>query len=249
MDQLSYIPFLFPGLKKVKCLFTTRHGGQSQANYAGANLSYEVGDQPEYVLQNRQAIQDKEQFTYWQELKQVHGTKALSEPSPAYASQYPEHEGDGLMTSRSDQALVIKVADCQPILLAHNSGSCIAALHIGWRGNRAGFIQKGVKEFCQNYQLRPSDIFAVRGPSLGPGHSEFINFQTEWGANFFSYYNLHSQTMDLWQLSKDQLLQAGLTAQNIFSLDLCTYSLPELFFSYRRDAVCGRQAGIIWIKR
>lgn len=248
MDQLTEIPFSFPGLKKVKCLFTTRLGGISTGSYAGANLSLEVGDKAENVYQNRKIIKEKAQFTFWQELKQVHGTKILTQPLPAKHHDYPAHQGDGLMTSRPDQALVIKVADCQPLLLVHESGRYIAALHIGWRANRAGFPQYGVQIFCNKYNLNPAHVLAVRGPSLGPGHSEFINFQTEWGADYNSYYQPEAQTVNLWSLTADQLLQAGLRTENIFSIDLCTFSIPELFFSFRRDTVCGRQAGIIWIK-
>ena len=35
--------------------------------------------------------------------------------------------------------------------------------------------------------------------------------------------------------------------EGIFGLDLCTASMPDSFFSYRRDGICGRQANVIWI--
>ena len=37
------------------------------------------------------------------------------------------------------------------------------------------------------------------------------------------------------------------TDEGIFGLDLCTASMPDSFFSYRRDGICGRQANVIWI--
>ena len=42
-------------------------------------------------------------------------------------------------------------------------------------------------------------------------------------------------------------LEAGLPDEGIFGLDLCTASMPDSFFSYRRDGICGRQANVIWI--
>ena len=48
-------------------------------------------------------------------------------------------------------------------------------------------------------------------------------------------------------LTRDQLLEAGLPDEGIFGLDLCTASMPDSFFSYRRDGICGRQANVIWI--
>jgi copper oxidase (laccase) domain-containing protein len=52
--------------------------------------------------------------------------------------------------------------------------------------------------------------------------------------------------MDLWRLTRSQLETAGLLPERIFSLDLCTYSLPGDLFSYRRDPRCGRQGSVIW---
>jgi copper oxidase (laccase) domain-containing protein len=54
--------------------------------------------------------------------------------------------------------------------------------------------------------------------------------------------------MDLWALTRDQLAAAGVRPGNIFALDICTASSPQ-FFSYRRDRITGRQAGIIWIEQ
>ena len=49
------------------------------------------------------------------------------------------------------------------------------------------------------------------------------------------------------RMPRDQLLEAGLPDEGIFGLDLCTASMPDSFFSYRRDGICGRQANVIWI--
>jgi copper oxidase (laccase) domain-containing protein len=51
--------------------------------------------------------------------------------------------------------------------------------------------------------------------------------------------------MDLWRLTRSQLEEAGMNPERIFSLDLCTASLPQ-FFSHRRDKPTGRQANLIW---
>ena len=87
----------------------------------------------------------------------------------------------------------------------------------------------------------------VRGPSLGPGKSEFVNFAAEWDPMFKSYYNPDTRSVDLWTLTRNQLMGTGIPARNIFSLDLCTASSPQ-YFSYRRDKVMGRQVGIIWME-
>ena len=73
------------------------------------------------------------------------------------------------------------------------------------------------------------------------------NFDTEWGAEFADWFDRSQKTMNLWELTRSQLQEAGLRHDRIFGLDLCTWSLPERFFSFRRERVCGRQASVIWI--
>ena len=240
------IRFRFPGVPGVQCAFTTRRGGVSQGPFASANLSFDVGDAAGHVLANRSRLLEALCPGSWQELRQVHGTEMVFDPRPGNAREQAELQGDGLATALPGRALVIKTADCQPILLAHNSGSHIAALHCGWRGNRAGFPGLGVDLFCSRYGLDPGDLVAVRGPSLSPAQAEFVNYEQEWGRGFEAYYDSRRRTMDLWRMTADQLAAAGLPRSSVFSFDLCTYELEELFFSYRRAKVCGRQLGIIW---
>lgn len=243
--QPRTIPFAFPGLNGVQVAFTTRQGGSSSGKYSQGNISYAVGDSPQHVQANRAALMTACGFDALVETKQVHGTRLIHTEAPLAKT----FEADAMATATPGLGLCIKTADCQPVLLAHTSARAVAALHVGWRGNRAAFPQQAVQQFCELYTLSPKDILAVRGPSLGPSKSEFVHFEQEWGTDFRSYYHHNHATMDLWRLTRDQLLYAGVPAENIFSLDLCTYSLPSLFFSYRRDRDCGRQAGVIWISR
>jgi hypothetical protein len=64
---------------------------------------------------------------------------------------------------------------------------------------------------------------------------------------FRRYFDPATCRVNLWQLTRDQLMAAGVPGRQIFSIDLCTASSP-LFFSYRRAPTTGRQAGIIWKK-
>jgi polyphenol oxidase len=244
---MSWIPFRFPGVAGVRCAFQTRMGGLSQGPYGEGNISFEVGDDPERVSANRTALLDELGVAKWREVKQVHGPAMVFDPEPSDPGTADEVEADGLGTATSGLALVIKTADCEPILLAHTSGKCIAALHAGWRGVRMGFPASGVRDFCDHYGLSPRDVMAVRGPGIGPGASEFVNFDQEWGDAFRGYYDEVGKTVHLWRLTRDQLLSAGLSPDNIFSLDFCTHDMTETFFSFRRESVCGRQANLIWI--
>jgi hypothetical protein len=246
--MISYIPFTFPGLPHIRCAFGTRRGGDGTGPFAQNNISFEVGDQGDTVLSNRQRLSHELGFSRWCELKQVHGCEILFDPQVDMLTG-PRESGDGLATQEPRVGLVIKTADCQPILLAHTSGKYIAAIHCGWKGNRQNFPGKAVTALCRTYGIKPGDILAVRGPSLSPPASEFTNFSTEWSQAFGRYFDPATRTMNLWQLTRHQLLEAGLQPSNIFGLDLCTLSMDKWFFSYRRNKVCGRQASIIWMDR
>ncbi|GAB7081985.1 polyphenol oxidase family protein [Megalodesulfovibrio paquesii] len=245
---IQVIPFAFPNIPGVRCAFSTRLGGHSAAPFDRANMSFDVGDHPDHVRANRQALQETLGFRFWTECRQVHGDTTLFDPTFGDAATPGSIEADGLATAEAGRALVIKTADCQPLLLAHANGRHLLALHVGWRGNRIGFIQTAIREFCEHYGLLPADLSAVRGPSLGPAASEFIHFDTEWGAAFSSWFDPKTRRVDLWQLTRDQLQAAGLPASQIYSLDLCTACLPSHFFSYRQSRTSGRMANVIWRK-
>lgn len=240
--QLDLIPFRFPGLPHVHCGFGTRVLG---------NLSLDVAGAGDAERERRAALCARLGVEAFAEARQVHGVCTLFEP----AAQDPElaavTEADGLATARPGLALMIKTADCQPILLAHTGGRFVAAIHSGWRGNRQDYPRIAVEECCAHYGADPADVWAVRGPSLGPAASEFIYFDREWGGAFLPWYNAGRRTVDLWRLTRDQLLRAGIPEGQILSLDLCTFENSWLFFSYRHaralGSADGRQGSFIWM--
>ena len=238
------IPFVFPGVPGVRCAFQTRVGGVSPAPWDSANVGDNVGDEPARVAANKHLLQESLGVDGLVALNQVHGTVMHFDPEDLDTTP----EGDGLATSRPGLGLLIRTADCQPVLLAHAGGRHVAALHVGWRGNRLNFPGLAVEAFCRHYNLLPKDLYAVRGPSLGPACAEFVNFDKEWGDAFADWFDARHKTMDLWRLTADQLCAAGIPATHCFGLDLCTYLLPELFFSYRRSGRTGRQGSVIWIE-
>lgn len=246
--DVTGIPFVFPGLEnRVRCFFQTREGGASADPFAAGNISLSVGDDPATVRANRKALQRRLSFAHWQEARQVHGVDVLLDPPPGDIEQDGEAEADGLATTEPERALVVKTADCQPLLIAHTGGDFVAALHVGWRGNVQEFPKSAVAALCDHYQVPPDNLTAVRGPSLGPGASEFTGFDTEFGPEFEQYLNRDTMRVDLWRLTRDQLMDAGLRPERLFGLDLCTCSLRRSFFSYRAEKTCGRQASLIWL--
>ena len=149
---LSFIPFAFPGAPGVRCAFQTRDWGVSEGPYGGGNIAYTVGDDPLRVSANRLDLAASLELAEIAELDQIHGDTLVFDPPASPLERFVEPpafpKGDGLATDKPGIGLIIKTADCQPVLVAHKGGRHIAAFHIGWRGNRLRFLQSGIAAFC-----------------------------------------------------------------------------------------------------
>lgn len=240
--SLTMLPFQFPGVPGVGCAFSMR-------GFGSVSLSRGEGSSSEARRASIPALLGVQAFA---EVHQVHGVRTIFEPEGQNPGQTPSEQADGMASSRSGLALMIKTADCQPILVAHESGRYVMALHSGWRGNRQEYPRVAVEQFCEHYRLEPRELWAVRGPSLGPAASEFVNFDSEWGPDFLPWYDSERRTVDLWMLARHQLETAGLAPGRILGIDLCTFDNAQLFFSYRhfwqKGSEDGRQGSFIWIR-
>ena len=247
--RIGVIPFRFPGVPGVRCAFTGRAFGNVSLDLAARDAAPEQWGK---TVQARASIPEMLGVEAFAEVHQVHGVRTVFEPEAQEHSSPSRIDADGMATSRPGLALMVKTADCQPILVAHESGRFVMALHSGWKGNRQDYPRLAVLEFCERYGLEPSELWAVRGPSLGPAASEFTNFESEWGKDFLRWYDEERRTMDLWALARHQLESACIPARRILGLDLCTFDNATEFFSYRQfrrnGMEDGRQASFIWIR-
>ncbi|MEK6202178.1 MAG: peptidoglycan editing factor PgeF [Desulfobulbaceae bacterium] len=224
-----------------------RHEGESSAPFASLNGSFSVGDQEERVRANRQQMKASLGIRRLVSARQVHGEQIHRiEKTP---ERDEEVEGvDALMTDRRGVGLMIQHADCQAILLHDPVQSAIAAVHCGWRGSVIGIIEKTVRAMQSSYASRPEDLTATLSPSLGPCCAEFINHRQELPASFLSFQQ-RDNYFDFWQISRWQLLEAGLQPEKISLAAICTSCSPD-YFSYRRavrkgDGITGRNCSII----
>ena len=76
-------------------------------------------------------------------------------------------EGDALMTNVPGLLLVIRTADCLPVLLYDPSGPAVAAVHCGWRGTEKRILEKAVKAMGEAYGSKPEEMTAALGPCIG----------------------------------------------------------------------------------
>ncbi|MDR2301973.1 MAG: polyphenol oxidase family protein [Deltaproteobacteria bacterium] len=166
---------------------------------------------------------------------QVHGAQALIlAPQETYLPKKPEDVWVGFdaIISAFGHSLMIKVADCQGLIVYDPTSSALALVHSGWRGSVQNVIGRTVKTMAKTFKLNPKNFLACCAPSLGPCHAEFINYQTELPQAFWEFRD-EKNLFDFTAISRKQLTASGLKDDNIEFSGVCT-RCSEDFYSYRR---------------
>lgn len=174
-------------------------------------------------------------------LTQVHGADVLNVEAP----RFDMPKADAWVTNKSKIELVIKTADCAPVLLADDRNGVIGAAHAGWKGAFQGVIENTVLAMLR-LGARVEHIKAAVGPCL---HTK--NFEV--GADmkalfpvtehiFFKILN-GKEHFDFTAYLMHRLRRCGI--ESICFIDADTYE-NAAYNSYRRDkANPGRQYSVI----
>ncbi len=246
MEALKVIRPQWSAPDHIQAFTTTRQGGISQGAYAGFNLGDRAGDVPEVVAENRRILRNScnlpgEPAWLWQ----VHSAKVVDAKRASETS-----EADASVASSSGVVSVVLTADCLPVLLCDQAGTVVAAVHCGWRGIAAGILPATVARMG----VEPDSLMAWMGPAIGPRafevgaevRNEFAKRNAEHSAAF-TPGKPGKFLADIYALARRELAECGVV--RVSGAEYCTVSDPDQFYSYRRDAVTGRMASLIWISQ
>lgn len=229
-------------LDGVRAGFTTRHGGTSTGPYAEADLARHVGDDDVAVTANRALLEQ------WAGapvvfVSQVHGREVLVVDAPPAAASAGGH--DALVTATPGLGVAVLVADCLPVLLVDRRAGVVGAVHAGRPGLAKGVLDATVQAMA-GLGADPGATTAVLGPAAGgccyevpaelraevdaaaPGSAA----TTTWG----------TPSLDLRAGATRALERMGV--REVRTVGGCTIEDPGLF-SYRREGVTGRFAGVV----
>jgi polyphenol oxidase len=215
-----------------------RHGGISKNEFGTLNTGKSTNDDILCVEENRARILSLFPKGHLISGIQVHGD-TLHEVKRPYLS---EVECDGFITKEKHNALMIKHADCQSTIFYDPIERALAHVHCGWKGNVLNIYQKTVDKL-KHLGSNPANILVCISPSLGPEFSEFINHQKEFPSHFLEF-QWRENYFNLWEISRMQLMKAGILLSHIECAEICTYQNEIDFFSYRRDRITGRNASL-----
>lgn len=216
--------------------FTNRTGGVSTGAFSSLNLALHVGDEPALVLENRRVL--GQEIGEHQYMEQVHGNRVVI--VEAVSDEPPT--ADALVTGIPGVALAVMVADCIPLLLT--SKVAVAAVHVGRKGLMNSVALGAIAAMRE---IGATQISAVIGPSIcGRCYEvsqEIFDEVTAVHPAAAATTLSGTPSLDLPAALEKVLLAQGVS----ISFDRgCTVEDPALF-SYRRDGVTGRQAGIVWL--
>jgi len=184
------------------------------------------------------------------QMKQIHGSEIRRiEEIPAGSKM--EVGCDGIATNLKKLALVVKTADCVPVVLYDPQHQAIMTLHAGWRGLDQRMIEKGVQQMQNFFQSRPEDLHAIAGPFIHsccyPVSQELFD---QFDANFPGILTRNpNHHLDLDAITRCQMQKAGILPAHMQFSGVCTSCRNDLFASFRREGDdVGRIFTIIWMK-
>ena len=143
------------------------------------------------------------------------------------------YDSDGIETNTQDLPLVVRVADCIPILMKSNN--LISAVHAGWRGINNSIFEKSLK----NHNFKNLKI------SIGPHAKECCYEVKEDLKQLFPYSTI--ELNGRYYLNLRKRIEEFCIEENI-ELEVsqqCTIC-DDNYYSYRKTGTPQRQFGIIW---
>lgn len=236
-------PYLGDG---VLSAFSGRAGGSSRPPYEGLNLGFGVNDDPGAVRANRAALAQAcglqpDQLVF---MRQTHSADVWQAERGV---QEPPRPVDAMITDVPGQALCVLVADCVPVLIADPVAGIVGAAHAGREGLAAGVVLALI-EAMMEAGATPARTYAVTGPSIcGRCYEVPPQLQARVSALVPAARcetSAGTAGLDIAAGVRAQLADAGVA--NITSDGRCTKESEDLY-SYRRDGVTGRFAGLVWL--
>lgn len=162
--------------------------------------------------------------------EQIHGVNVYFCP-PLCGGQVISRT-DALVSKTPSQILVVKTADCVPLLIYSPKEKKVAIIHAGREGAIKGIIKNTLKKFS-----RPDLLLVGLGPHIRkdcyPLRGEAKKYSRNKNLKKYIEERNNKLYFDLTELVKDKLLKLGVREENIEDCGICTFCESDRFFSSR----------------
>lgn len=239
------------GLGVVHGVFS-RLGGVSRGRFATLNVGRTVGDTEFDVRENHERIYRT------LGLSADHVVTAHQVHSNRVAVVDREDAGcivrktDGLVTNTAGLALMLRFADCQPILLYDPRHQALGLIHAGWRGVAQAIARRAVETMSDAFGSRPADLIANLGPAIGPCcYQVGQDVAAAMGYALPDWRQVMTQNGDGWLFDLPAANAQHLTAAGVKTIEqahMCTACRTDEFFSHRgEDGRTGRFGAVAYL--
>ncbi len=239
-----------PYEKELFCAISNRHGGVSPTPYDTLNIALHVGDQPVNVLKNRTKLAFRWDFLI-ENLIYMDQTHSDHIQIIEDAAINKIENCDAIITAQRNIPLMVMVADCIPMMIYDPKKRVIGAVHAGRNGTFLNIGVKTIRRMQEHFGTNPADVRIALGPSIhvccyevGPEIADIVQKSFE---NSYIEERKGKTFLNLQKYNVDRLQEAGVATQNIEVSPVCT-CCDKNYFSYRREGVTGRFAGVIKLK-
>ena len=228
---------------------TTRRGGVSEDRYASFNITHYCGDNPEHVMQNKKLLAEVLRISPQDIIlpRQTHQTNILHVDADflnlSESQRSARLEGiDALMTNQPKVCIGVSTADCIPILLYDKFHHTVAAVHAGWRGTVERIAEKTIAAMQQIFDTQPEQLTAVVAPGISlenfeVGEEVYEQFLQQGFDMVRIARHCAKWHIDLPLCNRLQLIETGLSPENILMSGICTYRQHNDYFSARRSGI------------
>ncbi|MDO5667491.1 MAG: peptidoglycan editing factor PgeF [Alcaligenaceae bacterium] len=230
---------------------------QDAFSEAGFNLGLSSGAEPELILANRARLaQELPSEPVW--IAQVHGAEVFDADDWQVGDEITR--ADASITTQPERVLVVQTADCMPIVLLGADAQVLGVVHAGWRSLLLGVVEHTIAAMWHKVSAPIAHVWI--GPAIGTSAFEvgaevreaFLEFNPEYEAFFIAKKDQPEKYLaNLVGIANHKLLSfkhSGEVAEDcaIYFSGLCTFTLSDWFYSYRRSEQTGRLVTLAYLR-
>ncbi len=237
---------------RVDVAFTDRHGGVSGGPYASLDLA-----EP----RRSDAAADARRAAVRENVHRVAAALAGAAPVPPVVRMSQVHGADvavvrepverppvadGLVTDRPGTVLMVRVADCVPVVLADPERGIVGVAHAGRPGLAAGVVPRTVAALRE---LGAGELGGWVGPHVcGACYEVPATMRAEVSAvvpEAYAETSWGTPALDIGAGVHAQLRAMGVP---VVDASRCTLEDEDLFSYRRQGPASGRLAGLVWVR-
>ncbi len=233
----------------------SRHGGVSPVPWNSLNLGNTVGDDSTRVEENKNKLLSSIGYITNQlaQIRQVHSAHVEVVDKPVNRNAVLA-QGDAMISNTTGLLMLMRFADCVPIMFFDPVNKAAGIAHAGWKGTVKEVAISAVSKMEKQFGTNPSDLIVGIGPSIGPDHYEIgedvveevkRTFPHRWDQILITVFD--RVKLDLWEANRISLKKAGV--KHIETAKICTACNVNDWYSHRGEkGKTGRFAAVIGLK-